>query len=53
MTVQERHEINSHYRADELKVDVNMPNQIRWGFGGRGGRSATSALDVPELIGSA
>lgn len=22
--------------ADELNVHVNMPNQIRWGFGGRG-----------------
>lgn len=22
--------------ADELDVEVNMPNQIRWGFGGRG-----------------
>ncbi|KAK4508818.1 hypothetical protein PRZ48_002557 [Zasmidium cellare] len=22
--------------AEELKVHVNMPNQIRWGFGGRG-----------------
>lgn len=40
-------------RGDELGVDVEMPNQIRWGFGGRGGRSAKSALDIPELIGSA
>lgn len=25
--------------ADELGVEVQMPNQIRWGFGGRGGKS--------------
>ena len=24
--------------ADELGVEVQMPNQIRWGFGGRGGK---------------
>src|SRR5215469_12398248 len=26
--------------ADELGVEVQMPNQIRWGFGGRGGKHA-------------
>jgi 2,4-dienoyl-CoA reductase-like NADH-dependent reductase (Old Yellow Enzyme family) len=26
--------------ADELGVEVQMPNQIRWGFGGRGGKRA-------------
>jgi 2,4-dienoyl-CoA reductase-like NADH-dependent reductase (Old Yellow Enzyme family) len=38
--------------ADDLGVDVNMPNQIRWGFGGRGAKSATPATEIPELIGS-
>lgn len=41
------------FRADELGVNVNMPNQIRWGFGGRGAKSAKSALEIPELIGTA
>jgi len=41
--------------ADELGAEVQMPNQIRWGFGGRGAVPAgkKSALEVPELIGSA
>ena len=33
--------------ADELDVEVQMPNQIRWGFGGRGkkaGKPVTKAL---------
>lgn len=40
--------------ADELGAEVQMPNQIRWGFGGRGAVPAgkKSALDVPELIGT-
>lgn len=37
--------------ADELGVHVNMPNQIRWGFGGRGKHANTPAIDIPELIG--
>ncbi|OLN86755.1 putative NADPH dehydrogenase C23G7.10c 3 [Colletotrichum chlorophyti] len=37
--------------ADELGVQVNMPNQIRWGFGGRGRHSGKPATEVPELIG--
>lgn len=28
--------------ADELGIEVNMPNQIRWGFGGRGGKKKTT-----------
>ncbi|KAK6436458.1 NADH-dependent flavin oxidoreductase [Oleoguttula sp. CCFEE 5521] len=39
--------------ADDLKQQVQMPNQIRWGFGGRGKAGAKPALDVPELIGKA
>ncbi|TQN70371.1 NADPH dehydrogenase afvA [Colletotrichum shisoi] len=37
--------------ADELGVQVNMPNQIRWGFGGRGRKSGRPATEIPELIG--
>jgi len=29
--------------ADELGIEVQMPNQIRWGFGGRGGKGAARA----------
>jgi len=36
--------------ADELSTAINMPNQIRWGFGGRGKKSGTPALQVPELV---
>lgn len=37
--------------ADELHVHVQMPNQIRWGFGGRGSKvSAKPITDVPELL---
>lgn len=39
--------------ADELGVQVNMPNQIRWGFEGRGKKSGTPATKIPELIGQA
>jgi 2,4-dienoyl-CoA reductase-like NADH-dependent reductase (Old Yellow Enzyme family) len=41
--------------ADDLGVKVQMPNQIRWGFGGRGGSAEgiTPATKIPELIGSA
>lgn len=38
--------------ADELGVEVQMPNQIRWGFGGRGkkaGKSVTDALKEGKL----
>ncbi|EME49641.1 hypothetical protein DOTSEDRAFT_40817 [Dothistroma septosporum NZE10] len=37
--------------ADELGVNVNMPNQIRWGFGGRGKKSGKPVTEVPDLIG--
>ncbi|KZL76574.1 NADH-dependent flavin oxidoreductase/NADH oxidase [Colletotrichum tofieldiae] len=37
--------------ADELGVQINMPNQIRWGFGGRGKKSGKPATEIPELIG--
>lgn len=36
--------------ADELSQPVNMPNQIRWGFGGRGKKSGKPVTEVPELI---
>lgn len=36
--------------GDELGVHVNMPNQIRWGFGGRGKKSGRPATEIPELI---
>ncbi|KAF1350040.1 NADH:flavin oxidoreductase/NADH oxidase [Delphinella strobiligena] len=32
--------------ADELSVEVQMPNQIRWGFGGRGSKAGISALEA-------
>jgi len=38
--------------ADELGVEVQMPNQIRWGFGGRGmkaGKPVTAALKEGKL----
>ena len=34
--------------ADELKVDVQMPNQIRWGFGGRGKKTKSEAKDTAK-----
>lgn len=38
--------------CEQLKQPVQMPNQIRWGFGGRGKDSGMKpALDIPELIG--
>lgn len=36
--------------GDELGVHVNMPNQIRWGFGGRGKNAGKPVIEVPELI---
>lgn len=39
--------------ADDLGQQVQMPNQIRWGFGGRGKAAAKPATEVPELIGKA
>jgi len=39
--------------ADELGVQVNMPNQIRWGFGGRGKKTGTPVTQAPEVIGKA
>ncbi|KXT08809.1 hypothetical protein AC579_8273 [Pseudocercospora musae] len=38
--------------GDELGVHVNMPNQIRWGFGGRGKSAGKPVTEVPELIGT-
>lgn len=35
--------------AEELGVQLNMANQIRWGFGGRGKNAGAAVLDVPEL----
>ncbi|EME89616.1 uncharacterized protein MYCFIDRAFT_70650 [Pseudocercospora fijiensis CIRAD86] len=38
--------------GEELGVNVNMPNQIRWGFGGRGkGAGGKPVTEVEELIG--
>ena len=34
--------------ADELGVEVNMPNQIRWGFGGRGKKAAAEKKKKEE-----
>lgn len=31
--------------ADDLKIHVNMPNQIRWGFGGRGKKDGKPTID--------
>lgn len=38
--------------ADDLGVEVQMPNQIRWGFGGRGkqaGKPVTEAFKEGKL----
>ncbi|KAL1584157.1 hypothetical protein WHR41_07221 [Cladosporium halotolerans] len=38
--------------ADELGVHVQMPNQIRWGFGGRGSKASAKPVtdfDFPQL----
>ena len=32
--------------ADELETEVNMPNQIRWGFGGRGRKAGRPLTEV-------
>lgn len=32
--------------ADELETEVQMPNQIRWGFGGRGKKAGKPATEV-------
>lgn len=37
--------------ADELKTHVNMPNQIRWGFGGRGAGVGKSAIQAAKEAG--
>lgn len=37
--------------GDELGLHVQMPNQIRWGFGGRGKMAGKPVINVPELIG--
>jgi len=39
--------------ADELDQQVQMPNQIRWGFKGRGSRPAQPITEFPELMGDA
>nr|POE64909.1 nadph dehydrogenase afva [Quercus suber] len=36
--------------ADELDQQVRMPNQIRWGFAGRGNQEAKSIFEVPEML---
>ena len=39
--------------ADELGQQVQMPNQIRWGFAGRGKAQGTPITEFPELMGEA
>lgn len=39
--------------ADELGQQVQMPNQIRWGFKGRGSKPAQPITDFPNLMGDA
>ncbi|KAK5108435.1 hypothetical protein LTR62_008322 [Meristemomyces frigidus] len=36
--------------ADELGQQVQMPNQIRWGFAGRGKPTGRSIFEVPEMM---
>ncbi|KAK4549541.1 hypothetical protein LTR36_006538 [Oleoguttula mirabilis] len=36
--------------ADELGQQVQMPNQIRWGFAGRGNPTGKPITDLPELM---
>ncbi|KAF2212458.1 hypothetical protein CERZMDRAFT_112138 [Cercospora zeae-maydis SCOH1-5] len=35
--------------GDDLGIHVNMPNQIRWGFGGRGSKGGKPVTEVKEL----
>ncbi|KAI7395556.1 hypothetical protein KC336_g15884, partial [Hortaea werneckii] len=37
--------------ADELGQQVQMPNQIRWGFKGRGSKAARPITEFPHLLG--
>lgn len=37
--------------ADELEQQVQMPNQIRWGFKGRGSKPTKPITEFPELMG--
>ncbi|KAI7363341.1 NADH:flavin oxidoreductase/NADH oxidase [Hortaea werneckii] len=37
--------------ADELSQQVQMPNQIRWGFKGRGSKPARPITEFPDLMG--
>lgn len=39
--------------ADELGQQVQMPNQIRWGFKGRGSKPARPITEFPDLLGDA
>lgn len=39
------------YWADELETEVQMPNQIRWGFGGRGKKQRREAKEKKEKEG--
>ena len=39
--------------ADELGQQVQMPNQIRWGFKGRGSKPTKAISEFPELMGDA
>jgi 2,4-dienoyl-CoA reductase-like NADH-dependent reductase (Old Yellow Enzyme family) len=35
--------------AEELGVEINLANQIRWGFGGRQGYGSKKPKDVPDF----
>jgi 2,4-dienoyl-CoA reductase-like NADH-dependent reductase (Old Yellow Enzyme family) len=39
--------------ADELDQQVQMPNQIRWGFAGRGKPTGKPITELPEVMGDA
>ncbi|KAI7297039.1 hypothetical protein KC315_g18630, partial [Hortaea werneckii] len=36
--------------ADELGQQVQMPNQIRWGFKGRGSKPVRPITEFPHLL---
>ena len=36
--------------ADELNQQVQMPNQIRWGFAGRGSKRGVPIFERPDLM---
>lgn len=39
--------------ADDLDQGVQMPNQIRWGFAGRGSKATKPITEFPDLMGDA